>query len=84
MFSSGPLNDGAATREIPPTRRVRRLMNLVGAREHKTFGHSLPADAKGITGRAIAKDNSGDWRHPELVKAWADHIAATLMHTTTA
>lgn len=84
MFSSGPLDDSAATKEIPPTRQVRRLMERVGAREHKTFGGWLPADAKGIAASAMAKEHAGDWRDPELVKAWADHLAQMLQQSTAA
>lgn len=78
MFSSGPLDDSAAEKEIPPTRQVQRLIERVGAREHKTFGGWLPADAKGLAASAMAKKHAGDWRNPELVEAWADHLAETL------
>jgi menaquinone-dependent protoporphyrinogen oxidase len=78
MFSSGPLDDTADAKEIPPTRQVRRLMERVRAREHRTFGGWLPADAKGVAASAMAKSHSGDWRNPEVVSAWADHIAQTL------
>jgi menaquinone-dependent protoporphyrinogen oxidase len=83
MFSSGPLDDSAATTEIPPTRQVKRLMERVGAREHKTFGGWLPADAKGMAG-SMAKEHSGDWRDPDLVKEWADHLGRALQESTAA
>lgn len=82
MFSSGPLDDSAAAKEIPPTRQVHRLMKRVGAREHKTFGGWLPASAKGIAAAAMAKEHAGDWRNPEMVEAWADHLAQTLGQST--
>jgi menaquinone-dependent protoporphyrinogen oxidase len=74
FFSSGPLDDSADDKEIPPTRQVRRLMRRVGAREHRTFGGRLLPDAEGFPAAAMAKDHAGDWRHPGSERAWADHL----------
>lgn len=79
LFSSGPLDDSASGKEIPPTRQVRRLMRRVGAVEHKTFGGRLAADAKGFPAASMAKEHAGDWRDPAMIRAWADQIA-THMH----
>src|ERR1700756_6024124 len=38
LVSSGPLDDSAEHGEIPPTKQVRKLADLVGARGHVTFG----------------------------------------------
>jgi menaquinone-dependent protoporphyrinogen oxidase len=78
FFSSGPLDDSATQREIPPVRGVRSLMERVGARGHVTFGGRLTADAKGFPARAMAKEHSGDWRDPSQVRSWAKTIAAQL------
>ena len=74
LFSSGPLDDSAAEAEIPPTRGVAKLMALVGARGHATFGGRMPADAKGFPAAAMARDNAGDWRDPQQVAAWVEKI----------
>jgi menaquinone-dependent protoporphyrinogen oxidase len=78
FFSSGPLDDSATEREIPPTRQVRHLMERVGAREHRTFGGRLLPDAEGFPAAAMAKDHAGDWRDEETVREWADHLVDVL------
>jgi menaquinone-dependent protoporphyrinogen oxidase len=78
FFSSGPLDDSASEKEIPPTRQVRRLMQRVGAREHRTFGGRLLPDAEGFPATAMAKDHAGDWRDRDAIRQWADHIAEAL------
>jgi menaquinone-dependent protoporphyrinogen oxidase len=75
FFSSGPLDDSADHRMIPPTRQVQSLMDSVGAQGHRTFGGMLAADAKGFPAQAMAKKHAGDWRNPESVRAWAREIA---------
>ncbi len=76
LFSSGPLDDSASRRDIPPVKGVRRLSELVGARGHATFGGRLAPDAKGFPASAMAKKFAGDWRDPQQVRAWAAGIAA--------
>ncbi|HXZ83375.1 MAG TPA: flavodoxin domain-containing protein [Acidimicrobiales bacterium] len=78
FFSSGPLDDSAARKEIPPVQGVRALMKRVGARGHITFGGRLLPDATGFPARAMAKEHSGDWRDPAQVRSWAKTIAAQL------
>jgi menaquinone-dependent protoporphyrinogen oxidase len=78
FFSSGPLDDSATHKEIPPVRRVRALMKRVGARGHITFGGRLRPDATGFPARAMAKEHSGDWRDPAQVRSWAQTIASEL------
>jgi menaquinone-dependent protoporphyrinogen oxidase len=78
LFSSGPLDDSAARNELPPIAQVQRLMNWIGARGHKTFGGRLLPDAKGFIASMMAKHRSGDWRDPQLVRAWAAEIAEAL------
>lgn len=78
LFSSGPLDESAATGDVPPTRQVRKLMQRVGAEDHKTFGGRLDADASGFAAHAMAKDHAGDWRDAADVNHWAARIAARL------
>lgn len=77
LFSSGPLDDSALG-NLPPTRQVSELMQLVQARDHITFGGRLEEDAPGFIAGAMAKTNAGDWRNESQIEAWADHIASAL------
>jgi menaquinone-dependent protoporphyrinogen oxidase len=79
FFSSGPLDDSASRRDIPPVTGVKRLMDLVGARGHVTFGGRLSADARGFPASAMAKKMSGDWRDRPQVETWARTVAAHLL-----
>lgn len=71
LFSSGPLDDSATEKEIPPVRFVRRAMHRLGAVGHITFGGRLPDDYKGPL-------PVGDWRSKDQVDQWAMTIAARL------
>ena len=77
FFSSGPLDDSATKKDIPPVKGVQALMERVGAREHVTFGGRLSPDAKGFPASAMAKNRAGDWRDPAQVRAWVRSIAAS-------
>jgi menaquinone-dependent protoporphyrinogen oxidase len=79
FFSSGPLDDSAATNDLAPVPGVKKLMERAGARGHATFGGRLAPDAKGFPASAMAKTLSGDWRDPAHVRAWALRIALDLM-----
>lgn len=78
MFSSGPLDDSAERQGIPPTRQVQALMDLVGARDHVTFGGRLEPSARGFPASSMARKRAGDWRRPERIEAWATEIARAL------
>ncbi len=78
LFSSGPLDNSADLKSIPPVKEVAVLMDRVGALGHATFGGKLPADAKGFPASAMAKKHAGDWRNTERVHAWAAAIAEAL------
>jgi len=78
LFSSGPLDDSADRREIPPVSQVAALMDRVGARGHATFGGRLRADVKGFPAAAMAKTMSGDWQNPERIRAWAAEVARAI------
>lgn len=78
FFSSGPLDDSATQRDIPPVKGVKALMDQVGAREHVTFGGRLLPDARGFPASAMAKKLAGDWRDAGHVRQWTQTIASQL------
>jgi len=78
FFSSGPLDDSATRKVIPPVPQVEVLMERVGAQGHVTFGGRLTPDAHGFPASAMAKKHSGDWRAPDRVRAFAAEIARAL------
>jgi menaquinone-dependent protoporphyrinogen oxidase len=78
LFSSGPLDDSAATGEIEPVAQVQQLVGRVGARGHVTFGGRLAPDAKGFPASAMAKTHAGDWRDPQRIRSWAATVAQEL------
>ncbi len=75
LFSSGPLDDSALEKDIPPVRYVRKMMDKIGARGHITFGGRIEEGAKGFPAAAMAKDNAGDWRDADHVRNWAKGVA---------
>jgi menaquinone-dependent protoporphyrinogen oxidase len=75
LFSSGPLDTSTDQRQIPPVPQVVVLMERIGACGHATFGGRLLPDARGFPAAAMAKTHSGDWRHPEQIRAWAASLA---------
>lgn len=70
LFSSGPLDDSATEKDIPPIRSVAKLLDLVGARGHVTFGGRLEEEARGLP--------VGDWRDADHVQRWAEQIHGEL------
>lgn len=79
LFSSGPLDDSANTKQLPPTEQVARLMRQIGAREHVMFGGRLEPDAKGFPASAMAKKMAGDWREWHKIRAWAKEVAHAIL-----
>jgi len=75
FFSSGPLDDSAVHADIPPTRQVQQLMDLVGASGHATFGGRLAPDARGFIASSMARTRAGDWRDEPHIDAWALRVA---------
>ncbi|MDP1823728.1 MAG: flavodoxin domain-containing protein [Archangium sp.] len=72
FFSSGPLDDSAKQRELPPPGSVARLARLVGAQQHKTFGgRMLP----GVQPIALAR---GDFRDLPATRAWGQGVGEQL------
>jgi menaquinone-dependent protoporphyrinogen oxidase len=82
LVSSGPLDDSAEDRDIPPTSQVAKLVHRVGARGHVTFGGRLEPDAKGFPARAMAKNKAGDWRSPAHVRRWVTTVVNELHRPT--
>ncbi|MER7853418.1 flavodoxin domain-containing protein [Streptomyces bacillaris] len=79
LFSSGPVDDSAERRDIPPVRGVARWMQRLGAREHITFGGALTEHTPGLIAHSMVRQGkSGDFRNPERIRRWADHIASQL------
>ncbi|MEU3312854.1 flavodoxin domain-containing protein [Streptomyces sp. NPDC006656] len=79
MFSSGPLDRSAEEQDIPPVAAVARQMQLVGAREHMTFGGSVTARTPGFLAKALLHGGKGgDYRNPGRIRTWAHHISAEL------
>lgn len=78
FFSSGPLDDSATEKVIPPVKGVQALMHRVGAQGHATFGGRLSPDARGFPASAMAKNHAGDWRDAAQVRTSVQSIAADL------
>jgi len=78
FFSSGPLDESATQRDIPPVKGIQSLMRRVGARGHVTFGGRLSPDAKGFPASAMAKKQAGDWRDAGQVRAWVGTVASQI------
>lgn len=79
LFSSGPLDDSATKTKIEPVPQVAKLIELVRARGHATFGGRLAPDTDGFLAKRMAKTRAGDWRDDAQVKAWATDVAAALV-----
>ncbi|TDT97353.1 menaquinone-dependent protoporphyrinogen oxidase [Streptomyces sp. 846.5] len=79
LFSSGPLDDSANQREIPPVPGAVRAARRLQARGHTTFGGRLAPDASGYLARALARRGAaGDYQDAEQISTWAHGIAAQL------
>ncbi|MBW5480545.1 flavodoxin domain-containing protein [Streptomyces bambusae] len=79
LFSSGPLDRSATEHDIPPVPSVARQMQLIGAREHKTFGGSITARTPGLLARSMLRQGKGgDYRDPDRIRTWAHHISGEL------
>jgi menaquinone-dependent protoporphyrinogen oxidase len=79
LFSSGPLDDSANQRVLPPTHQVESLMARIGARGHIVFGGRLASDAKGFPASVMAKKMAGDWRAWHQIRDWAKQIARKIL-----
>jgi menaquinone-dependent protoporphyrinogen oxidase len=81
LVSSGPLDDSASTKVIPPVKQVADAMASTGARGHVTFGGRLEPNAKGFPASAMAKRLAGDWRDRDQVHDWVASVVASQQST---
>ena len=78
LVSSGPLDDTARSRVLPPVAQVAKLVARINARGSVTFGGRLTADAEGFMARAMAKTKAGDWRDIDQVAEFSARVATDL------
>jgi menaquinone-dependent protoporphyrinogen oxidase len=79
FFSSGPLDDSASEKDIPPVPAVRREMANIDARGHITFGGRLEADTKGTVAHMLIRNGmTGDFRNFTEIEAWAEQVAGEI------
>jgi menaquinone-dependent protoporphyrinogen oxidase len=78
LFSSGPLDDSAASGRIEPVEQVRQAIRQCHARGHMTFGGRLSPYVRGFPATAMAKNLAGDWRDRAHVGRWVHEIVAGL------
>lgn len=71
LFSSGPLDDSATEKDIPPIKSVAKLIDRVGARGHVTFGGRLEKKSGDLP--------VGDWRSADHVRQWAELLDQELV-----
>ncbi|MFF4646483.1 hypothetical protein [Streptomyces sp. NPDC001389] len=61
------------------TAGIAEQMQLLGAREHRTFGGSVTARAPRMPARSMLRQGKGgDVRDPERIRSWAHHNSAEL------
>lgn len=79
FFSSGPLDDSAKEGTIPAAPSVARLMELVSARAHRTFGGRLDPSAQGFLAKKMVEHgHAGDFRDAKSVREYARFIGQVL------
>jgi menaquinone-dependent protoporphyrinogen oxidase len=79
VFSSGPLDTSADTRETPPVAQAAQAVRTLHARGHATFVGRLDQFAEGFIARAMVRGgHGGDFRNDERIRAWSCAIAADL------
>lgn len=80
LFSSGPLDNSAIERDIPPVGAARWAETALRARQHRTFGGVLDERAQGwVARRMVANGSGGDFRDRDQITAWATEIGTTLL-----
>jgi len=81
LFSSGPLDRSADWGRLPVAPAVELTTEAIGARDHRTFGGRLLADAP-VDPQVLATHPVGDFRDWEAIRAWAAGIAEELARLT--
>jgi len=80
VFSSGPLDDSADHKEIPPVAQAAEAVRSLRAVEHTTFGGRLDEYAEGMIARAMVRGgHGGDFRNTARIRTWSRAIAAHLV-----
>lgn len=74
LFSSGPLDRSADWGRLPVAPAVALTTDPIGARDHRTFGGRLLADAP-VDPQVLATHPVGDFRDWDAIRAWAQGIA---------
>jgi menaquinone-dependent protoporphyrinogen oxidase len=83
VFSSGPLDTSADTKQIPPVAQAAQAVRTLHARGHVTFGGRLDQFAEGFIARAMVRGgHGGDFRNDERIRDWSRGIAAELDSAT--
>jgi menaquinone-dependent protoporphyrinogen oxidase len=80
LASSGPLDDSAASTDVPAVPFVKRVARSLGVQGHVTFGGRLAPDAAGFLAHAMAKQHAGDWRDRDHVRRWVESVAEEMRH----
>ncbi|RDI60483.1 flavodoxin domain-containing protein [Nocardia pseudobrasiliensis] len=81
VFGSGPLDhsaDQANPEKIFGAGAVRKAAQRLNARDYTIFGGRLERDARGFIASAMAKNQAGDYRDRDRIRAWAKGIADEL------
>jgi menaquinone-dependent protoporphyrinogen oxidase len=80
LFSSGPIGSPPRPAESQPA-HVGELLEVTGAREHRTFAGRIERGRLSLPQRALMRAmhvSEGDYRDWDAVRAWARDIAAAL------
>jgi menaquinone-dependent protoporphyrinogen oxidase len=78
FFSSGPLDDTARSGSLAPVGQVQDLARRADIRSHMTFGGMFEAKSTGLLASLLAWGKPGDFRDPQHVTEWVEHIVARL------
>jgi menaquinone-dependent protoporphyrinogen oxidase len=77
LWSSGPLDPWLARAQLPITQHGAEITDGLGARDHRTFGGRLQADAP-IDPQVIETHPIGDFRDWDAIRGYARTIAEEL------
>ncbi|HEY7225374.1 MAG TPA: flavodoxin domain-containing protein [Micromonosporaceae bacterium] len=79
VFSSGPLDNSADEKQIPPVAQAAQAVQTLHAREHVTFGGRLDEYAQGFIAHAMVRGgHGGDFRNDDRIRQWSRAIATEL------
>lgn len=81
LWSSGPLDEQLARARLPISAHATEITHGLGARDHRTFGGRLAADAP-IDPQVLTTHPIGDFRDWDAIRAYAEEIGAALSPMT--